>query len=92
VISVGQARAAGSGCWLLALEAVHLECQQDVGEAPEQREETDPDQQQQRPRGDSMLISVSLRTPASTVPPGSANDYGLPARGFTRTSSRAHGG
>jgi hypothetical protein len=40
---------------LLAPEAVHLERQKDVGEAPEQREEPDPDQQQQRPRGKLLL-------------------------------------
>jgi hypothetical protein len=35
-----------SDCGLLALQAAHLERQKDVGEAPEQREEPDPDQQQ----------------------------------------------
>ena len=35
-----------SDCGLPALLAAHLERQKDVGEAPEQREEPDPDQQQ----------------------------------------------
>ena len=39
-------RAAGYDCGLLAVQAAYLECQKDVGEAPEQREEPDPDQQQ----------------------------------------------
>src|SRR5580704_17183247 len=32
--------------------------------------------------GDRMLMSGSLRAPASTFPPDAANDYGVPARGF----------
>ncbi len=40
---------------LPALQAAHLERQEDVGEAPEQREEPDPDQQQQCPCGELLL-------------------------------------
>src|SRR5260370_7533889 len=48
-------RTASSDCGLLAPEVAHLERQKDVGEAPEQREEPDPDQQEQRPRGKLLL-------------------------------------
>src|SRR5260370_42652292 len=40
---------------LLTLDAVHLERQKDVGEASEQREESNPDQQQHGPCGDLLL-------------------------------------
>jgi len=40
---------------LVALRAADLERQEDVGEAPEQREEPDPDQKEQRPCGEFLL-------------------------------------
>src|SRR5258708_26149206 len=45
----------GSEGGLLALQAAHFERQKDVGEAPEQREEPDPDEQQQRLGGELLL-------------------------------------